>query len=85
MKLVEELGEVAEMINKRCGRKLAEGEDLQMLLGTELADILHYIVTIADINHIDLTQIVFRKDKIASKKYHHDIDLEHFLRSREAE
>ena len=85
LKLVEELGEAAEVLNKRAGRKAAGEDDLQEQLGTELADMIHYIVAIAAINHIDLTQIMFRKDKAASQKYHHDINLECFLRSREAE
>lgn len=39
MKLVEELGEVAEVLNKRAGRKSSDESDLQEELGTELADI----------------------------------------------
>ena len=50
MKLVEELGEVAEVLNKRSGRKSAEGMDLQQELGNELADMIHYIVAIAAVN-----------------------------------
>ena len=79
MKLVEEIGEVAEVLNKRAGRKFSEGEDLQTQLGTELADMLHYIVAIAAINGIDLTQAILEKDKLASVKYHHDVNLETFL------
>ena len=36
LKLVEELGEVAEIINMRCGRKQAREEDLQAELGVGL-------------------------------------------------
>lgn len=84
MKLVEELGEVAEVLNKRAGRK-AGGGDLQEELGTELVDMIHYIVAIAAINHIDLTETMLQKDKIASAKYHHDINLEMYLSSRAGE
>ena len=49
MKLVEEMGEVAEILNKRAGRKAAEGDDLQRELGAELADVIHYTVAIAAI------------------------------------
>ena len=56
MKLVEEIGEVAEVLNKRAGRKASDGNDLQEELGTELADMLHYIVAIAAINEIPSLQ-----------------------------
>jgi len=85
MKLVEELGEVAEVLNKRSGRKAADQQDLQEQLGTELADMIHYIVAIAAINHIDLTEIMLRKDKAASVKYHHNTNLETFIRNTESE
>lgn len=79
MKLVEELGEVAEVLNKRAGRKAPDGDDLQAQLGAELADMLHYIVAIAAINGIDLNGTILQKDKVASIKYHHEINLETFL------
>lgn len=79
MKLVEEIGEVAEVLNKRAGRKASDETDLEEQLGTELADMIHYIVAIAAINQIDLTKIMLEKDKKASEKYHHTINLETFL------
>ena len=79
MKLVEELGEVAEVLNKRAGRKFSDERNLQEELGTELADMIHYIVAIAAINNIDLNDTILRKDKAASVKYHHEINLETFL------
>lgn len=84
MKLVEEIGEVAEVLNKRAGRKVSEETDLQEQLGTELADMIHYIVAIAAINDIDLTQIMIDKDRKASVKYHHSINLETFLSTHES-
>lgn len=81
MKLVEELGEVAEVLNKRSGRKVSEEDNLQMQLGTELADMIHYIVAIAAINNIDLTQTIIEKDKKASIKYNHAVNLETFLKT----
>lgn len=83
MKLVEEIGEVAEVLNKRAGRKASQEGDLQEQLGIELADMIHYIVAIAALNHIDLTETILRKDKTAAVKYHHTIDLETFLKDRE--
>lgn len=79
MKLVEEMGEVAEILNKRAGRKASSEDDLQQELATELADVIHYAVAIAAINGIDLTGTIIEKDKKASVKYHHDINLETFL------
>ena len=82
MKLVEEIGEVAEVLNKRAGRKASQEEDLQDQLGVELADMIHYIVAIAALNDIDLTETILRKDKAAAVKYHHTMDLETFLNNR---
>lgn len=79
MKLVEEIGEVAEVLNKRAGRKASDEQDLQEQLGTELADMIHYIVAIAAINDIPLSDIMIDKDKRASIKYNHSINLETFL------
>ena len=79
MKLVEEMGEVAEVLNKRAGRKASNEEDLQEQLGTELVDMIHYIVAIAAINQIDLTTLMIEKDRKASIKYNHKINLESFL------
>ena len=83
LKLVEELGEVAEVINMRAGSKKATDTDLTRELGTELADMIHYIVAIAAINNIDLTSIMLEKDKKASQKYNHDINLETFIAKSE--
>ena len=58
--------------------------DLQQELGKELADMLHYIVAIAAINKIDLNDVILEKDKTASIKYHHDINLEAFLLNRDS-
>ncbi len=82
MKLVEEIGEVAEVLNKRAGRKASDEHDLQEQLGIELVDMIHYIVAIAAINNIDLTTLMIEKDKKASIKYHHTINLETFLNER---
>lgn len=84
MKLVEEIGEVAEVLNKRSGRKASNENDLQKQLGIELADIIHYVVAIAAVNQIDLNNVILSKDKIASVKYNHDVDLETFIQHSES-
>ncbi|MET3558018.1 NTP pyrophosphatase (non-canonical NTP hydrolase) [Streptococcus rupicaprae] len=85
MKLVEEIGEVAEILNQRAGRKAQDKADLDKELATELADMIHYIVAIAAINDLDLTKTILEKDKEAAIKYGHEIDLETFLETREGE
>ena len=83
MKLVEEIGEVAEILNKRSGRKHADDNDLQDELANELADVIHYVVSIAAINHIDLSTTILEKDKKAAIKYHHERNLEEFILNKE--
>ena len=79
MKLVEEVGEVAEVLNSRSGRK--EGvQDSNEELAKELADVIHYTVASAAINRINLTKTIFEKDKTAAIKYQHERDLEGFLK-----
>ena len=79
MKLVEEIGEVAEVLNKKAGRKSSNNEDLQTQLGNELADVIHYAVAIAALNGIDLNDTIISKDKLASVKYNHKTNLEQFV------
>ena len=43
---------------------------------------IHYIVAIAAINDIDLTTLMIEKDRQASIKYHHEVNLEAFLAKR---
>ena len=82
MKLVEEIGEVAEVLNKRAGRKSSDEADLEEQLGIELADMIHYIVAIAAINNIDLSKVIIEKDRKASIKYNHTVNLETFLSAK---
>ena len=79
MKLVEEIGEVAEILNKRSGRKKTDEEDLKRQLGEELTDVIHYTLAIGALNGLDMNQIILEKDKTASIKYDHKINLEQFV------
>ena len=80
---MEEVGEVAEVLNGHSGRK--DGvQDLNEELAKELADIIYYTVAIAAINDIDLTNTIFEKDKTAAIKYQHERDLEGFLKEFES-
>lgn len=85
MKLVEEIGEVAEVLNKRAGRKAHGSEDLQRQLGNELADVIHYAVAIAALNGLDMNEIILEKDKAASVKYGHRTNLEQFVLAKRGE
>lgn len=82
MKLVEEVGEVAEVLNKRDGRKASGQENLTSQLANELADVVHYAIAIASLNGIDLNDVILEKDKTASIKYNHRVNLEQFLANR---
>ena len=82
MKLVEEVGEVAEVLNKRDGRKASGGMDLHAQLANELVDVIHYAVAIAALNQIDLNDVILQKDKKASIKYNHAQNLEQFMIER---
>lgn len=84
MKLVEEMGEVAEVINKKTGRKADCGTDLDAELAKELCDVIHYAVAIAAVNGLDLNKTIIEKDRAAAIKYNHKINLEDFI-SKEAE
>ena len=82
MKLVEEVGEVAEVFNKRDGRKASGHEDFKVQLANELVDVIHYAFAIASLNEIDLNDAILEKDKSASIKYNHEVNLEQFLRNK---
>ena len=82
MKLVEDVGEVAEVLNKRDGRKASDSEDWKSQQGNELVDVIHYAFAIASLNQIDLNDVILEKDKKASIKYHHERNLEQFLQER---
>lgn len=76
MKLVEEIGEVAEVLNQLEGRKENTGN---ASLEKELVDVIHYAVAIASINEIDLTTAILKKDKQAAMKYNQSPNLEEYL------
>lgn len=80
IKLVEEMGEVAEVLNQLSNRKSnSKIGDLQTELAFELVDVIHYVFAIAGINDIDLNKAIIDKDKKASIKYNHTPNLEEFI------
>lgn len=82
MKLVEEVGEVAEVLNQRAGRKASDGYDLSTQLAEELADVIHYTVALAAVSGIDLTETILSKDERASIKYGRNQNLRAFLEQK---
>ena len=82
IKLVEEIGEVAEVLNKRDGRKTKENEDLNKQLGNELVDVIHYAFAIVALNNINLNDFIIKKDKKAAIKYNHKINLIEYLSNK---
>lgn len=78
MKLVEEIGEVAELLNIKTGRK-SGCKDTREELAKELADVIHYTVAIAAINNIDLEKTIIEKDLTAAIKYNHEINLKEYM------
>ncbi|WP_027964046.1 MazG nucleotide pyrophosphohydrolase domain-containing protein [Halalkalibacillus halophilus] len=76
MKLVEEIGEVAEVLNQLEGRKETSNT---ASLEKELVDVIHYTVAIASLNGIDLTEAIIKKDEQAAIKYNQTPNLEEYL------
>ena len=68
IKLVEEIGEVAEQISIRDGRK--DGDT---------GEVIHYTIAIAAVNGIDLEKVILEKDLSAAIKYNHTTNLTEFL------
>jgi NTP pyrophosphatase (non-canonical NTP hydrolase) len=67
MKLIEEVGELAEMVKK--DRRLEE--DATSIKGTleeELADVLFYVIAIANVYDIDIEESFLMKERHSSKK-----------------
>ena len=79
IKLVEEIGEVAEQISIRDGRKDGNAEEVPNELAKELADVIHYTIAIAAVNGIDLEKVILEKDLSAAIKYNHTTNLTEFL------
>ncbi|WP_027120962.1 MazG nucleotide pyrophosphohydrolase domain-containing protein [Mycoplasma leonicaptivi] len=78
-KLFEEVGEVAEAIAIKEGfKRPKENVDL----ASELADVIHYTVALANLNNINLSEIILEKDKEASKRYNHNSNLYDFINKK---
>lgn len=67
LKLMEEVGEFAEVIRKN--KRMEKGESIKDTIEEELQDVLYYIVCLANINDIDLQECVYLKEKLNCEKY----------------
>ena len=67
LKLMEEVGELAEVIRK--DKRMKEGFSIKGTIEEEISDVLYYIVCLANINNIDLQECIYLKEEINCKKY----------------
>jgi len=66
-KLTEEVGELAKVIRK--DKRLANSETIKDTVEEELYDVLYYVICLANMYEIDLTQCAILKEKLNSEKY----------------
>lgn len=67
LKLMEEVGELAEVIRKN--KKMEKGESIKGTIDEELQDVLYYVVCLANINDIDLQKCIYLKENLNCEKY----------------
>ena len=67
LKLVEEVGELAEAIRK--DKHMEKENFIKGTIEEELQDVLYYIICLANINNIDLQQCIYLKEELNCKKY----------------
>lgn len=66
-KLSEEVGELAKVIRKN--KRLATSESIKDTIEEELYDVLYYVVCLANMYEIDLTECARLKEELNAKKY----------------
>jgi NTP pyrophosphatase (non-canonical NTP hydrolase) len=64
LKLIEEVGELAEMINSDQRWETSKAQDIKHTMEEELADVLFYIAALANVYEIDLEQSFTKKETI---------------------
>ena len=67
LKLMEEVGELAEVIRKN--KRMEKGKSIKGTVEEELQDVLYYIISLANINNIDLQNCIYLKEELNCKKY----------------
>jgi len=67
--LTEEVGEVARIISRKYGEQSFKESDKDKCLDDELADVLFYLLRIADVLKIDLEEAFWQKFEKSKAKY----------------
>ncbi len=73
MKLIEEVGELAEAIRKE---ERMENNNIKGTIEEELSDVLYYTAMIANTYDIDLENVFRLKEKYNSKRYGFKIEID---------
>lgn len=73
MKLIEEVGELAEVIRKN---KRMTDDNIKGTIEEELSDVLYYIGMVANTYDIDLENVFRMKEKYNSKRYGFNIKID---------
>lgn len=68
LKLMEEVGELAEAIRKGA-RRAPESAEIKGTIDEELFDILYYVLALANVYEIDLEEAVELKEAINVQRY----------------
>ena len=66
MKLIEEIGELAEVIRK--DKRLSEDDDIKGTIEEELYDVLYYVLALANLYDIDLEKSCLLKEEINKQR-----------------
>lgn len=66
-KLIEEVGELAEVIRK--DKRLKQRDTIKGTIEEELYDVLYYVIALANVYDIDLEQCFHLKEAIKKEKY----------------
>lgn len=67
LKLIEEVGELAEVIRK--DRRLTEGGGIKGTIEEELYDVLYYVAALANVYEVDLERCAMLKEELNNRKY----------------
>ncbi len=73
MKLIEEVGELAEVIRKN---KRMTDDNIKGTIEEELSDVLYYTAMVANTYDIDLENVFRMKEKYNSKRYGFNIKID---------
>ncbi|GIP34029.1 MazG nucleotide pyrophosphohydrolase domain-containing protein [Paenibacillus sp. J2TS4] len=67
MKLVEEVGELSEVIRKNA--RMKDNDTIKGTIEEELSDVLYYVVALANVYDINLTDSFWMKDELNKIKW----------------